>query len=281
MTIREAQTAGRFYAANNYELKEQIKNCFLSGIGPGKLPPLERERNSNLLGLIVPHAGYIYSGPVAAWAYLEAAKITEAPQNIILIGPNHTGYGQGISIYPEGAWSTPFGNVDVNKELSAKFAEFGFSLDEQGHLYEHSIEVQLPFLQFIFKAEFKIVCISMLDQSLDAAFRLANCLAEILKKESFLLVATTDLTHYETEEAAKSKDRKLISSLQKGDPAGIYKTAEEIGASACGLGPAACAIKTGELLEANQINLLKYETSATTTKESQSVVGYAALSIKR
>jgi len=274
MSTRLAQAAGRFYPADNTELKEQIKNCFLNKMGPGKLPSQAiKASKTQLLGLIVPHAGYIYSGPVAAWAYLEASKMARPPQNVILIGPNHTGYGQQIGVYPQGSWSTPFGELKVNEELSENIAGLGFSLDKQSHLYEHSIEVQLPFLQFIFGSTFRIVCISMLDQSLDAALKLAENLAEILKNESFLIVATTDLTHYETEESARLKDKKLLKVFKEGNTSEVYKTAAEINASACGLGPATAVLRAAALLGGKQIDLLKYETSAAITNDTESVVG--------
>jgi len=282
MTTRLAQAAGRFYAADKMELEEQINSCFLSEIGPGALPSqVTKTSTSKLLGLIVPHAGYVYSGPVAAWAYLEAAKMAEAPQNVILLGPNHTGYGRQIGVYPQGSWSTPLGELKVNEELSGEIAGLGFGLDEQSHLYEHSIEVQLPFLQFIFGSAFRIVCISLLDQSLETAGKLAEGLVKILKKESFLVVATTDLTHYENQEIAQVKDQKLVKAFQKGNPSEVYETAEKTGASACGLSPATVAIKTGTLLGAKQINLLKYETSAAITYDKSSVVGYASLTIEK
>lgn len=283
MANRLPQVAGSFYSANAHKLQEQIESCFLSDLGPKKLPSqVAKEEKNRLLGIIVPHAGYVYSGPIASWAYLEAAKEIRALKTAILLGPNHTGSGAPVAIYPEGSWSTPFGSLTVNRNLSHRLAEEGFSIDELAHSFEHSLEVQLPFLQFLYGNSFQIVAVTMLDQSLKTAIKLGENLARVLEQEKeFLIIATTDLTHYESEEEAHNKDEKLLETLQKGDVANVYKTASNLQVSACGIGPAAAAIKACSLLKANKINLLKYETSAAITHDKQAVVGYASLSLCR
>lgn len=279
MMIRQAQVAGSFYPAKKHNLEEQIKASFLSSSGPGSLPSEIDKSDELLCGLIVPHAGYIYSGAVAAWAYLKAAQLKQFPKTVILIGPNHTGRGKPVSVYPQGMWSTPLGNLEIDKNLTQKIANADFELDETGHLLEHSIEVQLPFLQYSIEEEFQIVCISMLDQSLKTAVKLAEKISNIVDKHKSLLIASSDLTHYEPEQSTNQKDEIIINAMKSGQVEDIYNQASEISCSACGLGPATAVIKACKLLKANKVSLLKYETSAAATSDSTSVVGYAALAI--
>ncbi len=279
MAMRPARFDGQFYASQASDLRGQIKKSFLSDVGPQELPTATKPTKEKLCAIIVPHAGYQYSGPVAAWAYLQASKY--APKTILIIGPNHSGFGPEVSIYPEGSWTTPLGKNSINDQLTHKIADQGFTLDTSAHKYEHSIEVQLPFLQFIFEHEFNIIAVSMLDQSLATTLKLSNAIANAIKNNDVLIVATTDLSHYENDESTRKKDSELIDELLRGNIENIYKTVSRTSISACGVGPAAVAINTCALLGAQKIRLLKYETSASASGDKDSVVGYSSLAISR
>ncbi len=277
MATRPARFDGQFYASEAGDLKRQIKKSFLSDVGPQELPPANKSMNEELCAVIVPHAGYQYSGPIAAWAYLQASKYI--PKTVLLIGPNHSGFGPEVAIYPEGSWTTPLGKNSINDELAHKIADQGFTLDTSAHKYEHSIEVQLPFLQYIFEHEFNIIAVSMLDQSLATTLKLSKAIANAIKDNDVLIVATTDLSHYENDKSTRKKDSELINKLLKGNIESIYKAVARASISACGVGPAAVAINTCALLGAQDIRLLKYETSAAASGDKDSVVGYSSLGI--
>ncbi|HID24910.1 MAG TPA: AmmeMemoRadiSam system protein B, partial [Thermoplasmata archaeon] len=154
--IRKPVVAGQFYSASSNPLKTEIEECFLDARGPGKLPEI-RKKEGSLKGVVVPHAGYMYSGAIAAHSYLAVAENGFA-DTFVLIGPNHTGMGSGVSLFPNGEWETPFGKLPVEEAIVDLLAGGIIDLDENAHRYEHSIEVQLPFLQYIAnKKTFSIV----------------------------------------------------------------------------------------------------------------------------
>ena len=152
--IRKPAVAGQFYEWNKRSLEDDIKSCFLDSRGPQKLPKIKNEQNK-IKGVIVPHAGYMYSGAIAAHSYNFLAENGFA-DTFVILGPNHTGYGSGVSIMTEGAWETPLGTVPINRDLAKKICKDIVDNDETAHKYEHSIEVQLPFLQFIGGSNFVV-----------------------------------------------------------------------------------------------------------------------------
>ena len=265
--MRDPAVAGYFYPSNKKELERMLASFF------EKARKKVRERE-NVIGIIVPHAGYIYSGLTAAYAYSSLPK--NLKKTFVIIGPNHTGYGSEISVYPSGKWKTPLGEVEVDSEFvkellkSCKFAEE----DEAAHIYEHSIEVQLPFLQFLYGNEFKIVPICLMDQSLEIAECLANALIKIDK--DFLLVASSDLNHYESYDVTQRKDMELINAITSLDLKKFYRTLKNLNVSACGYGAIATLMSLTKKLN-GKIELLWHSTSAEVSKDYSSVVGYSAL----
>ena len=271
--------AGMFYPSSEEELRKEIERSFLHEIGPGRLPRTS-EKKRRPPALIAPHAGYMYSGPVAAHAYLQLED--RGVGTAIVLGPNHYGVGTPVSIYPEGEWITPLGAIEVDRDLAVKLAKLSdvFSLDEMSHEREHSIEVQLPFLQYVL-GEFKLVPICVLDQSLETSIRVGEALSEVLKRrEDLLLVASTDMTHYEPQERAKEKDSKAIAEISSLNVDGLYRTIIENDISMCGYGPVAAIIHACRKAGASGAELLKYATSGDVTGDYSSVVGYAALKIE-
>jgi len=187
--VRKPVAAGRFYEGDAGKLKEQIRECFLDERGSGKLPNVKRGRGK-IKGCIVPHAGYVFSGPVAAHAYAEVAE-EGLPDRFVIIGPNHTGYGAGVAVISNGKWGTPLGNARIDSDTADRIKGGIVEEDEMAHLYEHSIEVQLPFLQFL-NPDFSFVPVCMGLQDYDTAIELGNKLADVTDA---LLIASTDFSH--------------------------------------------------------------------------------------
>lgn len=276
MGIRRPVAAGTFYAGTRDSLIRQIELSFEHKLGPGSLP---RFSNGNVRPpfLVCPHAGYMYSGPVAAHSYaaLESAR---RAVSVIIIGPNHTGIGSEVSIYPEGEWRTPLGSVSVDSELAEEIAKQTdiVSLDEYSHEEEHSIEVQLPFLQYTLK-QFKFVPISMFDQERHVALALGRAIANVVDGKDVLLIASSDFTHYEPDEVARKKDLEVLKHVLELDIDGFYDAIIRYRVSACGYGPVATVMEASRLLGAKKGTLLKYATSGDITGDRSAVVGYASV----
>ena len=149
--VRHPCQAGAFYEGNAESLKRQIRNCFLNKLGPGQLPTVVENGPRSVVGLICPHAGYMFSGPVAAHSYYQLA-IDGKPDLVFILGPNHTGLGSGLAVMNEGVWRTPLGDVEIDAEAANQVVQESkiVDVDETAHSYEHSIEVQLPFLQYLY-----------------------------------------------------------------------------------------------------------------------------------
>jgi len=272
--------AGMFYPSSPESLKAEIEHSFLHRIGPGRLPR-KPGGDRNPPSLISPHAGYVYSGPVAAHGYLQLENRIK-PETVVILGPNHYGVGSPVSIYPSGEWVTPLGSVKVDEKLALKLAEISdvFTLDEFSHSREHSIEVQVPFLQYVL-GEFKVLPICILDQSLETCIEVGGALAEALKNyRSFLLVASTDLTHYEPDEIAKQKDEMALQRIVELDVEGLYEVIRRHEISMCGYGPVAAVLEASKRLGASESEVLRHATSGDITGDRGAVVGYASIKIE-
>ena len=282
LEIRSPAVAGYFYPMDPDELRETITSLFKHPIGPGKLPEISRERKKESLGFVVPHAGYIYSGPVAAHSYYYLAQEGK-PDTFIIIGPNHTGYGALLSVYPKGKWATPFGEIEVDEELAraivnnSNYAE----LDYRAHIEEHSIEVQLPFLQFLYGNDFKIVPIAMALQTPEVAKDLARSIFDSIAvlKRDIVLIASSDFTHYEPHDIVVKKDLETIKAIEELDLKKFYNTMQTLNVTACGPGGIMTLMEYSLLVckEKAGAKLLKYATSGDTSGDRSAVVGYAAI----
>ena len=282
MKKRLPAQAGTFYPNTEGALRTQIQQSFLHPLGPGAVPTIPRTRDQNLLGLIVPHAGYMYSGPVAAHSYhrLASAGIFES---IIILGPNHTGLGSGVSTMTEGEWSTPLGDVLIDADLAREIVDSSDLVDveDEAHRKEHSIEVQLPFLQFIYPRRFKFVPVCMLLQDLKTSIEVGEAVAKAAEKYGAAVLASSDWTHYEPQEEAQSKDRQAIGVALQMNEKQFQGIIEERPISACGYGPVTAMIRAAKLRGARSGNLLSYQTSGDVTGDKSSVVGYAAASFEK
>ena len=280
--VRLPTQAGAFYEGTAKSLKKQVEDCFLHELGPGKLPKVAKTGSRHIVGLVCPHAGYMFSGPVAAHAYYKLA-LDGKPDIVVIFGPNHTGYGSGLAVMNDGVWRTPLGDVEVDGETANQIVrESGIiDVDDSAHRLEHSIEVQLPFLQYLYGSGFKIVPVCFLMQDLISARETGQAVAKVLAGKNVLVIASSDMTHYEPKERAAKKDMLALEAVEELDEEKLYSVVEANRVSACGYGPIAALIVTTKILGVKEAKLLCYKTSGDITGDYSSVVGYAAVSFAK
>lgn len=231
------------------------------------------------LAIISPHAGYMYSGRVAG-AVFGGVNVSET---CIVLGPNHTGIGRPAAVMAHGSWAMPMGTVPIEESLASEILSGSHYLEEDtnAHLYEHSIEVQIPFLQYR-RPDLKIVpiCLGMLAYHVCEEIGLAIAGAARNFSKPVLLVASTDMSHYEPREEAEAKDRLAIERILALDPKGLFDTVRARGISMCGVIPATVALTAAISLGAAKARLISYATSGDVTGDYRSVVGYAGCLIE-
>lgn len=262
---RQPAVAGRFYPADPDSLTKEIQRHIEEG--QEKIP---------VIGIVSPHAGFMYSGDVAGAVY---SRI-EIPKTLIIIGPNHTGQGHSVSLMAQGTWSMPFGEVEIDSDLARAILNSSKHIyeDEKGHLNEHSLETQLPFLQY-FSKEFKIVPICLAGLSLEVCEDVSRAIVDAVKKleRKVLIVSSSDMTHYESHESASEKDRHAIEQVLKRDAKGLYETVRRENISMCGVIPVTVMLMCGNSLGATHSELMKYMTSGEVSGDYDHVVGYAGM----
>jgi len=286
---RLAAVAGQFYPGTATQLTHQLKECFLDARGCGQIPSLGSP-TKHVKGVIVPHAGYIYSGAIASHSYCAIAEDGFA-DTFLILGPNHTGSGSGVAVMTEGSWQTPLGNIPINSELALALHTGIIDADQTAHLYEHSIEVQLPFLQFLANnRSFDFVPLCMMMQDLQTAQEVGMILVQAIKhsKKKVVIIASTDFSHagfnyrsmppegMRVDEYAKTQDHFALDKIVNLDPAGLINTVEEKQITMCGYGPVASMLVAAQALGATKAELLKYGTSYE-VQPSTSCVGYGSL----
>jgi hypothetical protein len=279
MKIRFPVVAGSWYAGTRESLKKQIEECFNHSLGPGKIPEV-KDGPRQILALICPHAGYIYSGPIAAHSYRVLA-MDGARDSAIILGPNHTGIGSGVSIMIKGVWKTPLGDLEIDSDLANAITEATdiVDIDEKAHRVEHSIEMQIPFLQFLYDEAIKFVPICMMLQDLETSREVGEAIARASKERNVIIIATTDLTHYEPDKRARRLDAKALDAILKLDETILQRRIIELGLSMCGYGPVSAALVAAKELGARRAKLLKYATTGEITGDRSSVVGYSSIKI--
>jgi hypothetical protein len=277
MMIRQPAVAGMFYHLNTDLLEKQIKFCFNYKLGPKK------SKEEKILAAIVPHAGYEYSGPIAAWSYSRIPK-----SNYIILGPNHRIFGSKFGVMKEGIWKTPLGSVKIDDKVATKLIEECplLEYDILSHESEHSIEVQLPFLQYRFKDDFKFIPITISNEFpsldfLDECKVIGKAIANIMKKEkNWIIIASSDFSHYVPNDYAHYVDNYIIDAILRLDEKDFFSRLQEKEASVCGFGPIAISMFASKELGAKKGKLLKYATSGDVTGDKSSVVGYASIIIE-
>lgn len=278
--LRKPAVAGTFYAGERDSLIRQIEECFTHPLGPGKIPQVAEKGEGKILGLISPHAGYMYSGPVAAWGFKRVIE-RERPETVIILGPNHRGFGSSVAIMSQGEWETPLGKVQIDNELADKLLKIAPSViqdDIKAHQREHSLEVQIPFLQYGYNHQFKIVPICLADQSFNTSIILGKAISKLMKEEfSGLLIASTDLTHYQPHSVTKEEDKKILEAILSGSPGELNRLLSSHDFSMCGYGAVMAIMQVVCSQEGVRAKLLKYATSGDITGDYSAVVGYASL----
>jgi AmmeMemoRadiSam system protein B len=290
--MREAVAAGSFYPLDSNAIEKKIISCFKSKLGPKKLPGKAKKERFTVA--VVPHAGYDYSGPCASHVYKKLAE-SQKPDVIVIVGTNHSGMGPSVSVFTKGDWQTPIGIAKVDAEFAAlmiKGSKFARE-DEFGHKVEHSIEVQLPFLQHIYK-DFKFVPIVLkglhvFQETEDLADAIIST-AKMLKKH-VLVIASSDLTHYgpgynytpfkgsekHVKEQVKKMDEVSISKIEKLDEVGFLKHIIKTNSTVCGYPAITLAITFAKKKGLKKMNLLKYYTSGEISGDFENFVGYASM----
>ncbi|MEM1529183.1 MAG: AmmeMemoRadiSam system protein B [Desulfurococcaceae archaeon] len=277
--VRRPAVAGYFYPSDRGRLIESIEWCFKHKLGPGDLPKLSTERRRNTIGYVVPHAGYMYSGPIVAHAYYDMAG-EGIPETAIILGTNHTGYGKPISIYPEGLWGTPLGQLQVDSELGTlvtKYSELA-DFDVYAHLEEHSIEVQLPFLQYIYGDKVKILPIVVGIHTPEASKDLASAILKATRElnRDVVVLASSDFNHYEPHEVTVEKDMSAINKVLELNTEEFYRTIVERDISICGPGGIMTLMEIAKSLNARG-TLLMHATSGDVGGDKSAVVGYVSV----
>ncbi len=263
--MRKPAVAGKFYSASPKKLQNEVSEFV--NISAQK---------QFALGILSPHAGYMYSGPVAG-AVFSAINL---PKTFFIIGPNHPGLGEVVSISSNEEWEMPGGNVKINSKLAEiiKSKTALIKEDNESHRFEHSLEVQIPFIQN-FLDEFDIVpiCIRRIDYSKCEEIGIA--IAESIKEyeEPVLIISSSDMTHYESKEIAERKDTMALDKITEIDPKGLFTTVQENSISMCGFIPVTIMLIACKELGATRAEMIKYMTSGDVSGDYEQVVGYAGV----
>ncbi|MCS7199633.1 MAG: AmmeMemoRadiSam system protein B [Caldimicrobium sp.] len=269
---REPVVAGYFYPGKRETLLTNLRELIIF-----------EDLKISALGIVVPHAGYVYSGKVAGKVY---GRI-EPPDTAIILGPNHTGLGCRVALFPEGSFLTPLGETPIDRDLLLLITEETpfTTLDVLAHLKEHSLEVQVPFLQFL-NPEIKIVALTLRDLALEEIRKIGEGLSKAINRykeisgKNVLLIASSDFSHYEPHTEAQNKDRLAIEAILKLSERELLEVVSRERISMCGVFPVAVLLVTCKSLGAKEAHLIEYKTSGDITGDYYSVVGYAGIIIQ-
>ena len=287
--MRYPAVAGAFYERSRDALLRQIKECYTHPLGPGRVPQLTAGPR-RLVGLVVPHAGYVYSGPVAAHSY-SALAADGWPASFVVLGPNHHGQGAPLAL-TDHDWQTPLGVAAIDKDLHDSLAKPPLEEDIVAHRDEHSIEVQLPFLQQLADAV-RFVPICMAFQEYELAAEVGERVAQTVKGKDVLLIASSDFTHVGSQyfqlapqgvtapAFAKGQDAKAIEPILALDPKRFAAKVAQDDISMCGYGPVTAMLTAAKRLGATKATLLKYATSSDVSRDTKMAVGYGAVAVYR
>ena len=265
---REPAYAGQFYPGDPETLRRTVQSYFQ------KTDSLLKAR-----AVVVPHAGYIYSGSVTG----KVLSAVQVPNRIILLGPSHTGMGEALALSPDKAWHSPLGTVSIDFELNRKLLDACPELreDTNAHLREHSLEVQIPFLQMIQPdCQISAICIGTADYA--SLETLGHGIAKAIRSldSPVLLLASSDMTHYESAETAARKDRLAIDCILEIDPPGLYRTVVEKNITMCGFAPTISVLVACLDMGASTSRLIDYTNSGEASGDYQQVVAYAGIAIE-
>ncbi len=265
---RQAAVAGQFYSGTAHELNSDLA-ALVS----------EAADNPKVVGVISPHAGYVYSGAVAGHLFSSVV----IPDTVLVLGPNHRGIGAGAALYPDGSWQTPLGTVPISARLNSLLRQHvPFIQDDTvAHQSEHSLEVQIPFLQYL-NPQLSISAICLAHGGFDPVRRIGEGVAAAIRAYSgdVLIVASSDMTHYESAESAKRKDFLALDRVTAFDPEGLLDVCRRERITMCGVVPTAVMLVAARALGAVRAEVLAYATSGDVTGDDRQVVGYAAVTVR-
>ncbi len=274
-TPRPPAVAGQFYEADGARLARQVEGCFLDPRGPGELPARHRSPARTLEAGIVPHAGLEYSGPVAAHFYARVAR-ERAPASVLVLGVDHHGLSRGASLSAR-PWLTPLGPVPVDLDLVRALDRPPIEIDEEAHAQEHSIEVQLPFLDYVIPHP-RFVALEVRFGPLEFLEKVAAVVRAAIEGRDVLVLASTDLSHYVSPSTADRLDHLALDAILARDARRLYETVDEHDISMCGIAPTTVllAATRGRALDAS---LLRWGHSGE-ARPMREVVGYAAVALE-
>lgn len=268
-TLRHPAVAGRFYPRNPDELRSEVETYLAPGSSEHPTPV-------RAIGCMAPHAGYMYSGHVAGAVF---ARV-EVPSRCIVLCPNHTGMGRALAILSEGAWETPLGEIAIDVELAHALKERFPALNEDSaaHKAEHAAEVELPFLQMR-QPKLSFVPIALGTGQFEVLEELGRAMADVIatQKDPILIVASSDMNHYESDAVTRAKDHRAIERILSLDPKGLFDVVTQQDISMCGFGPAVAMLTAARQLGARSADLVKYATSGDVSGDRDLVVGYAGV----
>jgi MEMO1 family protein len=266
--IRQPAVANQFYPGDEQGLRRELSARIKEG-----------QKKEKVVALVSPHAGYVYSGGVAGAVF----SVAEIPADIIVMGPNHHGLGSPYAVMTQGIWRMPGGDVPINEELAALLIEESRYLkpDTQAHIHEHSIEVQLPFAQYVMPG---VALVPLVLGRADYAIceEIGMDIARAIKRygKPVVLIASTDMTHYESQQSAKQKDQLAIDRILSMDPAGLLDTVTRNNITMCGVVPTTIALVAAKEMGATKARLIQYATSGDVSGDYSYVVGYAGFIIQ-
>jgi hypothetical protein len=267
MMQRQPAVAGQFYPGNFRQLDRDLS---------AMVPEVSNKRK--VTGIIAPHAGYVYSGSIAGKVY---ASI-EIPATVLILGPNHHGAGAGAALYPDGEWLTPLGPISINARLNSLLQQHVpfISPDNLAHKFEHSLEVQVPFIQHL-RPDATISALCLGHGDFESVRQIGEGIAAAIRAygEDVLIVASSDMTHYESAESARRKDDLALGKVLEFDPQGLLQVCRSERITMCGVVPAAVMLVAAVSLGAAQAELVAYGTSGDVTGDNRQVVAYAAVTV--
>lgn len=281
--IRKAAYAGSWYSGSRNELNNDLKDFFEAHkLGPKKKPIVNKSGERKIISIVSPHAGYVYSGAVAANGYAALAE-DGRPDLFLIIGVNHRSYTiEPASVQAEGGWETPLGQSLIDVEVAKKICESDLIYNNtQIHKGEHSLELQLPFLQYIFGSDIKIIPIMMNSSNFKEIKIIGEVIADSIVDKNAVIIASTDFTHFESAADAKKQDQKAIDAIIKIDGELLFNTVRKNAISMCGFASTSAALIASKKLGATNVELLKYANSGDTSGDHNSVVGYGSLVISK
>ena len=275
LTSRSPYYAGSFYPKHTCDLIELLHFCFNKSIfGPKKKQII----NTKIFGIIVPHGAYIFSGAISANAFFEIASLNI--DTFILIGPDHHGIGKRISVTTEGYWQTPLGDVLIDNTITNDLKRSCDFIEEDNivHQIEHSLEIHVPFIQYSFGNSFTIVPLLLRDQDIETSMLLGNLIAKYSARKNVMIIASSCLTHYESNSSVQKKDFQMIKSIESLNIESFYQSLMNLKASVCGYGAIASLMRAVQILGSKKGELLRYATSGDVTSDNKNtVVGYASI----